>query len=1142
MPHYTPNDRKRRLPFAPRHRPGRALDVGGAGVALLVAFLLTASTTSALAHRAGGGKPPNILFVIMDDVGIDQMETFGYGGGDPPSTPSIDTLADEGLRFRNVWSTPACSSSRALMMDARFSLRTNVVNAIGQNDLANSMVSPFEVTVPKLMAMRGYDSALIGKNHMTLQSNDPAGLAGPHAMGYDYAIYWSDETGDPPSIDTRAGGVAPEDTWKCGFVAGEDDGGANSGACYMADDTCTPMSSSGPVPPGRTCRDQGGIFDPDKSCEAPPPSYVDFTRFNGHFVGPVVINYPDGSIEKLSTSDSRARQFRGQFVVDETVKWINSRPKKRPWIATASFSLAHTPMMQPPPSELHSVEGEETILDCTDPEDQRTLMNLMVEAMDTEIGRLLVEIGIARRNPDGSLRYDPRRSNTVVVVVGDNGTLGNLVKPPFDPDRAKASVYQTGVWVPLVVAGRPVVDPGRSVPHMVNIADLFQLFGELAGIDVHAAVPRPIDAVSMLPYLRDPEQESLRDYNVAEIRPNLQAGGSTNPPCVIGNTCVTLPPTKDVCDDNSGTWWGPSPDAGAEEVEDCCGVNQVLTGRSDDAVMIDPDSIAIRDDQYKLVQNTVTDWDPDQAICVTTVTPEFYEINENAPIPKLDGQDADLLKLGDLTSDEREHLEDLSSQLAGLLAPDADCPGDGNVDFRVDEEDLFWWDFYANSGDNPGGSSVYDFDDPLDGSTDASDQQIINDHLGSDCPVTVMGQGDPLVDGAAVQAAVNEGVARENGRVILEGNFDFGDCPDCVTVGGPVLIEGTGNPVGPNPPDPQLVTSIDSSASAPIVVQDESEGKGNIAIERLWLRTSHTVGIDITKLRGELSMFDNRITGISSAEESRFAVRGAGVDPRGSNLQGHVRAIGNYIDTDDPSTPFLEGDDNGFAFTRCRFDSIEIRDNWIETRGEAIDIAGCTKRRSVIVLAGNDIRTNAAISDLAPLTELVGIPGGPTGHPAAIKVMGNKAAKVLIVENDIALTGSETAICMLAGLSDRRTRAWIWKNRCSVSGQFGGLLAGWAGSPGSVPPSFLSNSVVAGNVFEGFGKYGIVFADFLYLPDPSADEVNRGRNNLFLGNDLGGYEASEAALYFGPRTRRNLFIGDPNGSVIDEGKGNVVLP
>ena len=178
-----------RRPFAwdPRRQPGRPRRIGAAGAVLLVAILLTAPTTSALAAKGGGGRPPNILFVIMDDVGMDQMETFGYGGFNPPKTPNITTLADAGLRFRNTWSTPACSSSRALMIDGRLSFRTNVANAIGQNDLANSMVSPFEATVPKLLASRGYESALIGKNHMTLQSNDPAGLAGPHAMGYDYA-------------------------------------------------------------------------------------------------------------------------------------------------------------------------------------------------------------------------------------------------------------------------------------------------------------------------------------------------------------------------------------------------------------------------------------------------------------------------------------------------------------------------------------------------------------------------------------------------------------------------------------------------------------------------------------------------------------------------------------------------------------------------------------------------------------------------------------------------------------------------------------------------------------------------------------------------------------------------------------------
>ena len=121
---------------------------------------------------------PNILFIIMDDVGIDQMEVFGYGGRTPPSTPNLDAdrrrrralpqhLVDAGLH------APAgpCSSS------GRFPLRTNVYGALGPNDLANSMVSPFEMTTPKLLATQGYESALFGKFHLGLQGHNPAGYA-----------------------------------------------------------------------------------------------------------------------------------------------------------------------------------------------------------------------------------------------------------------------------------------------------------------------------------------------------------------------------------------------------------------------------------------------------------------------------------------------------------------------------------------------------------------------------------------------------------------------------------------------------------------------------------------------------------------------------------------------------------------------------------------------------------------------------------------------------------------------------------------------------------------------------------------------------------------------------------------------------
>src|SRR5690606_36277287 len=134
---------------------------------------------------------------------------------------------------------------------------------------------------------------------------------------------------------------------------------------------------------------------------------------------------------------------------------------------------------------------------------------------DTEFGRLLVETGMARRGDDGRLIYDPAATSTAIVIVGDNGTLAAAVKQPFEATQAKGTTYQTGVWAPLIVAGPQVVEPGRQVDHMLNMVDLYQLFGELAGVDVHAEVPRTVDSVSVLPYLTNPEQPSLRTINFA---------------------------------------------------------------------------------------------------------------------------------------------------------------------------------------------------------------------------------------------------------------------------------------------------------------------------------------------------------------------------------------------------------------------------------------------------------------------------------------------------------------------------------------------------------------------------------------------------------------------------------------------------
>ncbi|MBV9267319.1 MAG: sulfatase-like hydrolase/transferase, partial [Acidobacteriaceae bacterium] len=536
---------------------------------------------------------PNILFIVMDDVGIDQLKSFGYGGLTPPPTPVLDVLANNGVRFRNVWAMPECSPSRAMFYEGRYPFRTNVFNAIVDMDLANSQVSPYEVTTPKVLRNADYKSAIIGKFHLSGLTNDPYGNATPIALGWDYFYGYLDAA--PRSIDTTAGGVADPDTYSCGFVPSRaaSRNGADSGACYFAEGSCQAMSvTQQHSVPGKACLEQGGIFVPHEVCQAAPPARLNFNQTNAYYVWPLTIDRAsDDSVQTVPLSDPRARTYSTTQITDEAIRWISSQPRSQSWMATVAYPNIHTPYQQAPGSLLPGhVSGDD--LNCGDVAAERTIGNEMLTAMDTEIGRLLVETGLATRNQDGTIAYDPSASNTMVIVIGDNGTLGTSVKAPFDPNRAKATTYQTGVWVPLIVSGPLVNSPGRDDMHMVNAADLFELFGEIAGVNVHQIVPAShrLDSVSMLPYLTNPSEPSLRKYNFTQTGDNLRAGPRPGT-CVIGNTCSTIVTTASVCGDNGGKWY-----AG---VSSCCEVPNAAQN------MISPElQSAIRNQHFKLVETT----------------------------------------------------------------------------------------------------------------------------------------------------------------------------------------------------------------------------------------------------------------------------------------------------------------------------------------------------------------------------------------------------------------------------------------------------------------------------------------------------------------------------------------------------------
>ncbi len=691
--------------------------------------------------------PPNILFFVMDDVGIDQMKVFGYGGDNPPQTPNIDAVALAGIRFGNTWSQPTCSPTRATFFDGRYPIRTNMLAAIaGTSDLANSAVSPYEYTTPKILRKKNYVSAVFGKMHLSGSQLNPAlnpfGNEVMRKLGWNHFEGFLD--GDPYPIDTTAGGVASTRTYGCGFVPSKADNatiGKDTGACYTDQGAiCDVISTANSAAPGFTCLEKGGIFDPEKSCKSKGelPSYINFKTQNAYYTGDWVINNEDGTTTTLPPADARGRGYRTVQEANRAIGWINQQSKNRPWMASIGFSAIHAPV-QPSPVKLVPKGSLSTSASkCTTSDENIELATQMLEAMDHEFGRVMVETGLAYFNSDGSLNYHPEKTNTVVIVIGDNGTWTTSIREPFDPARAKGTPYQGGVWVPQIIAGPMVKKPGREVSHMTNGTDLFSFFGEVAGIDVSKVVPKShtLDSYKLMPYLLNPKQRSIRSTNYTVTGNNLRSITTPQYPCVVPsmNACTMILPSQGACESQSGQWYGPNGVVGSTGYTSCCQVNDYLVSQSQSQVINNLSQRAIRNDNYKIVQNEIENCSGGASDKVN----EFYEINEAVPTPKLDRVEDDLLKTGSapLTTQQNQNYKVLLKKLGILESSFINCPGDGNLDKVVNQKDIDEWEkFTVTTGKttpNGGGqSSWYDFN--YDGLTNADDKAIIETNMGKSC-------------------------------------------------------------------------------------------------------------------------------------------------------------------------------------------------------------------------------------------------------------------------------------------------------------------------------------------------------------------------------------------------------------------------
>jgi len=133
-------------------------------------------------RKKNGGKPPNILYILIDDVGFGEFGTKELNYVRGTETPRINKLAEESLSFMRMYTEPSCTPTRTAFMTGRHPVRTGLEEV--KVALVGEGLSAKEVTIAEVLSQAGYNTVHIGKWHL-----GDIEEAFPYNQGFDYAAF-----------------------------------------------------------------------------------------------------------------------------------------------------------------------------------------------------------------------------------------------------------------------------------------------------------------------------------------------------------------------------------------------------------------------------------------------------------------------------------------------------------------------------------------------------------------------------------------------------------------------------------------------------------------------------------------------------------------------------------------------------------------------------------------------------------------------------------------------------------------------------------------------------------------------------------------------------------------------------------------
>ncbi|NWG52090.1 MAG: sulfatase [Hydrogenophilaceae bacterium] len=380
-------------------------------------------------------RPPNIIFILADDLGMNDISTFGGGvAGGRVRTPNIDRLAAEGALFEQAYAgTATCAPSRAMLMTGRYPSRTGfeftptpegmgrIVSMLGNDtrpdmprtifDARAARATPrfdeqglpgSEVTIAEMLRAAGYHTVHIGKWHL---GSGPE--FGPNAQGFDESLLMASglhlPAGDPRGVEARLD-FDPIDRFlwaRMQFAASFNEGPAFEPAAYLAD-----------------------------------------------------------------------------YWTDESLRVIEAN-RNRPFFLYLAHWGVHTPLQA-------ARADYEAVGDIT-PHRLRVYA-AMVRALDRSVGRIL-----------DKLEEEGLSDNTIVVFSSDNGGAGYIGLPDVNaPYRGwKATFFEGGIRVPMFMRWPARIAAGRRIAAPVAHIDVAPTLAAAAGARLPEGVA--IDGADLLP-------------------------------------------------------------------------------------------------------------------------------------------------------------------------------------------------------------------------------------------------------------------------------------------------------------------------------------------------------------------------------------------------------------------------------------------------------------------------------------------------------------------------------------------------------------------------------------------------------------------------------------------------------------------